>query len=304
VIQYRFYADDANRTAALEAGDLDIIEHPGVPDMDRLKQNPNVSVLARPAPATRTVYYNLEVKPWDDQRVRQAMAHAIQRQPIVDKLLFGQGLQAYSIVPPFFTEVYAKECETYFPYDLKKAKELLAAAGLNEIDGEGYVKYQGKTWEPEMLVTGISELIQLAQVVQAQAAKIGIKTKIVQVDAETNNARTLAGKFDIQTGFYSWDGPDTILDWWLYSGNIPSTNRARIRDPRIDAEIEKMRNSATLDERYGHAKEIQRILHGDLAAIIPVYHPLVAYGVSKKVQGFVLDPMTIVPRMHDVWLQS
>jgi peptide/nickel transport system substrate-binding protein len=303
-IQYRYFADDAARTAALEAGDMDIIEHPSVPDMDRLKQNPNIMVLSRPAPATRTVYYNLEVKPWDDKRVRQAMAHAIQRQPIVDKLLFGQGLPAYSIVPPFFTDVYLKDCESYFPYDIKAAKELLAAAGLNETDSEGYVRFQGKTWEPEMLVTGTSELVQLAQVVQAQAAKIGIKTKIVQLDAETNNARTLAGKFDIQTGFYSWDGPDTILDWWLYSGNIPSTNRARIRDARIDSEIEKMRNSATLDERYAHAKEIQRVLHGDLAAIIPVYHPLVAYGVSKKVQGFVLDPMTIVPRMHDVWLES
>ena len=98
-----------------------------------------------------------------------------------------------------------------------------------------------------MLVVGTSELLLLAQVVQAQAAKIGIKTKIVQVDAETNNARTLAGKFDIQTGFYLWDGPDTILDWWIYSGNIPWTNRVRLRDPRIDSEIEKMRNSATLE---------------------------------------------------------
>ena len=303
-IEYRFFADDAARTAAMEAGDMDIIEHPSVADIERLKQNTSFKVLSRPAPATRTVYFNLEVKPWDDKRVRQAMAHAIQRKPIVDKLLFGEGLPAYSIIPPFFTDVYLKDCESYFPYDIKAAKELLASAGLNETDGDGYVKYQGKTWEPEMLVTGTSELVQLAQVVQAQAAKIGIKTKIVQVDAETNNARTLAGKFDIQTGFYSWDGPDTILDWWLYSGNIPATNRARIRDPRIDAEIEKMRNSATLEERYGHAREIQRILHGDLAAIIPVYHPLVVYCVSNKVHGYALDPMTIVPRMHDVWMEG
>ncbi len=303
-ILYRFYGDDAARTAAIEAGDMDIIEHPSVADVDRLKQNSSFSVLSRPAPATRTVYYNLEVKPWDDKRVRQAMAHAIQRQPIVDKLLFGQGLPAYSIVPPFFTDVYLKDCETYFPYDIAKAKQLLAEAGLNETDGDGYVKYQGKTWEPEMLVTGTSELIQLAQVVQAQAAKIGIKTKIVQVDAETNNARTLAGKFDIQTGFYSWDGPDTILDWWLYSGNIPGTNRTRLRDPRIDAAIEKMRNSATLEARYQQAREIQRILHGDLAAIIPVYHPMVIYCVSNKVHGYELDQMTIVPRMNDVWMES
>jgi peptide/nickel transport system substrate-binding protein len=303
-IEYRFFADDAGRTAAMEAGDMDIIEHPSVADIERLKQSTSFKVLSRPAAATRTVYFNLEVKPWDDKRVRQAMAHAIQRKPIVDKLLFGEGLPAYSVVPPFFTDVYLKDCETFFPYDIKQAKQLLAAAGLNETDSEGYVKYQGKTWEPEMLVTGTSELIQLAQVVQAQAAKIGIKTKIVQVDAETNNARTLAGKFDIQTGFYSWDGPDTILDWWLYSGNIPATNRARIHDARIDTEIDKMRNSPTLEERYVHAREIQRILHGDLVAIIPVYHPLLVYCVSNRVHGYALDPVATVPSVYDVWMEG
>ncbi len=303
-ISYRYFADDASRTAAIEAGDMDIIVQPSLADVDRLKQNPNFTVISKPMPATRTVYYNLEVKPWDDIRVRQAVAHAIQRQPIVDKLLFGQGIPAYSVVPPFFKDMYLKDCETYFPYDIKKAKDLLAAAGLNETDADGYVKYQGKTWEPEMLVVGTSELLLLAQVMQAQMAKIGIKTKIVQVDAETNNARTLAGKFDIETGFYLWDGPDTILDWWIHSGNIPATNRARLRDPRIDAEIEKMRNSATLDERYQHVREIQRILHGELAAIIPVYHPLDIYCISNKVHGYQPDPMTLYPRMYDVWMES
>ena len=303
-IQYRFFGDDAARTAAIEAGDMDIIVQPSLADVDRLKQSPNFTVISKPMPATRTIYFNMQVNPWSDKRVRQAMAHAIQRKPIVDKLLFGQGLPAYSTVPPTFSDMYLKDCEGYFPYDLNKAKGLLAAAGLNETDSDGFVKFEGKTWEPEMLVVGTSELLQLAQVVQAQAAKIGIKIKIVQVDAETSNARTFAGNFGILTGFYLWDGPDTILDWWLHSGNIPSTNRARLRDPRIDSEIEKMRNSATLDERYQHVREIQRILHGDLAAIIPVYHPLDIYCISKRVHGYEPNPMTLYPRIQDVWLEA
>jgi peptide/nickel transport system substrate-binding protein len=303
-ISYRFFADDASRTAAIEAGDMDIIVQPSLADVDRLKQNPDFAVISKPMPATRTVYFNMQVNPWSDKRVRQAMAHAIQRQPIVDKLLFGQGLPAYSVVPPFFKGMYLKDCESYFPYDIKKAKELLAAAGLNETDSDGFVKFEGKTWEPEMLVVGTSELLQLAQVVQAQAGKIGIKIKILQVDAETSNARTLAGNFGILTGFYLWDGPDTILDWWIYSGNIPSTNRARLRDARVDATIEKMRNAATLESRYEEVKELQRVLHGDLAAIIPVYHPLDIYCISKKVHGYQPDPMTLYPRMHDVWMEG
>jgi len=301
---YRFFADDASRTAAIEAGDMDIIVQPNLADIDRLKANPNLTIISKPMPATRTIYFNMEVKPWSDQRVRQAMAHAIQRKPIIDKLLFGQGIPAYSVVPPFFKEQYLKDCEGYFPYDIKAAKDLLAQAGLKDTNGDGFVEYEGKTWEPEMLVTAVSELNQLAQVVQAQAAKIGIKIKIVQLDVESMNVRTLAGNFGILTGYYLWDGPDTIIDWWMYSGNIPSTNRGRIRDAQIDALIEKMRNSATLAERAANVQAIQKRVHGELAEIIPVYHPLDIYAISKKVHGYAPNSMTLYPRMNDVWMSA
>jgi len=217
------------------------------------------------------------------------------------QLLFGQGLPAYSVVPPTFADMYLKDCEGYFPYDLAKAKALLAEAGLKP-NGDGVVEFEGKPWEPEMLVTATSELNQLAQVVQAQAARIGIRIKIVQLDVESINVRTLAGNFGILTGYYLWDGPDTILDWWVSSGNIPATNRARVRDAQIDELIGKMRAAPTLPIRYGYVKDLQRRLHGELAAIIPVYHPLDTYVFTKRLRGYEPNAMTLYPRMHDVWL--
>ena len=301
-VEYRFIADDAARTAAIEAGDMDIIVQPNPSDIDRLKNNPNLTIIQKPMPATRTVYFNMEVKPWSDVRVRQAMAHAIQRKPIIDRLLFGQGLAAYSVVPPTFADMYLADCEKFFPYDVARAKALLAEAGLKDIDNDGFVEFEGKKWEPEMLTTAVSELSQLSQVVQAQAARIGIKIKIVQLDVESLATRTLAGNFSILSGYYLWDGPDTIIDWWVHSGNIPATNRGRIRDARLDDLISKMRASATLPIRYGHVKEIQRILHGELAEIIPIYHPLDTYALTKRVRGYEPNAMTLYPRMHDVWL--
>ncbi len=301
-IVYRHFADDSSRTAAIEAGDMDIIVQPNLADVDRLKKNPNLVVISKPMPATRTVYFNAEARPWTDKRVRQAMAHAIQRGPIIDRLLFGNGVAATSVVPPMFKDMFLADTATYFPYDIRKGKELLTAAGLEDKDGDGFVEFEGKPWEPEMLVTAVSELNQLAQVVQAQAARIGIKIKITQLDAESINARTLAGNYGILTGYYLWDGPDTILDWWLHSGNIPSTNRSRTRDPQLDAVIEKMRRSGTMEARNAATLDLQKTLHGDLATIIPVYHPLDTYVISKKVQGYTPNPYTLYPRMHDVWL--
>lgn len=303
-ILYHYFADGPARTAAIEAGDMDIIVAPNLSDVERLKQSSNFTVISKPMPAAWTVYFNAEAHPWSDKRVRQAMAHAIDRKPIVDKLLFGQGLPAYSIVPPTFAGMYLKDSEGFFPYDLKAAKDKLAAAGLNETDADGFVKFEGKTWEPEMLVANSTEANQLGQVVQAQAAKIGIKIKILQLDTETLNARMQAGNFGILTGAYLWDGPDTILDWWLYSANIPGTNRSRTRDARIDATIEKMRNCATMEARFEQVRELQRLLHGDLATIIPVYHPLDIYCISNKVHGYEPNAMTLYPRMQDVWMET
>ena len=201
-----------------------------------------------------------------------------------------------------FKEMYLADTASYFPYDIRKGKELLAAAGLEDKDGDGFVEFEGKVWEPEMLVTAVSELNQLAQVVQAQAGRIGIKIKITQLDAESVNARTLAGNFGILTGYYLWDGPDTIMDWWLHSGNVPATNRSRTREPQVDQVIEKMRRAGTMEGRNAATQELQKILHGDLATIIPVYHPLDTYVISKKVQGYVPNPYSLYPRMHDVWL--
>ena len=53
-----------------------------------------------------------------------------------------------------------------------------------------------------------------------------------------------------------------------------------------------------------NVREIQRILHGELAAIVPVYHPLDIYCISKRVHGYQPDPMTLYPRMFDVWMES
>lgn len=303
-IVYRYYADDTARTTAVEAGDVDIIVQPNLSDVDRLKQDNRFTVVTKPMAATRTFYFNCDVAPWSDKRVRQAVASAIQREPIIEKLLFNYGVPAYSVVPPSFPDIFLAETKSFFPYDLQKGKQLLAAAGLEDKDGDGFVEFQGSVWEPEMLVTSQSELVQLAQVIQAQAAKIGIKIKILQLDAESANARTLKGDFGILTGYYLWDGPDTIMDWWFQSANIPATNRTRLRDANVDAVIEKMRNAGTLDDRYAAAKDLQKLVHGDLAAIIPIYHPMDIYVISKKVQGYEPNAYTLYPRIHDVWLQT
>jgi peptide/nickel transport system substrate-binding protein len=301
-VEYRYIADATSRSTAIEAGDLDIVVQPNLSDVERFKQNGDLTVITKPMAACRVLNFNTQDPVLSDKRVRQAFAHAIQRDPIVERLLFGQGVPAYSLVPPNFPNIFLEDTKTYFPYDVAAGKALLAAAGLTDADDDGYVEVNGNTWEPELIVTAETELSQLAQVTQAQAADLGVKVKITQLDQETWIQRQIDGQFEISTSFYLWDGPDTMYEWWFLSTNIGSTNGARMNDPNVDALIEKMRNTATLEDRYAVTKELQQLIHGDLVPLIPVYHPFDVYVISKRVQGYEPNPYTLYPRMHDVWL--
>jgi peptide/nickel transport system substrate-binding protein len=302
-IQYQYIADATARTTAIQAGDLDIVVQPNLADVATLQQDGNLNVITKPQPACRVVTFNCEKAPWSDKRVRQAFAHAVQRDPIVEKLLFSQGVAAYSLVPPIFPDIFSQDTTSYFPYDIQAGKDLLAAAGLTT-GSNGKVQFQGQDWEPEMLVTAETELSQLAQVMQAQAADLGLNIKIVQLDQQTWVSRQLKGDFDIATSFYLWDGPDDMYEWWFLSTNIGTTNGSRFSDPNVDALIKKMNNAGTLADRYAVVKELQQAIHGDLVPLIPVYHPFDIYAISKRVQGYAPNPFTLYPRMHDVWLQQ
>ena len=97
-IEYRYIADATARSTAIEAGDLDIVVQPNLADVERFKSNSNLTVIAKPMPACRVLNFNTEAPVFSDKRVRQAFAHAIQREPIVDRLLFGQGIINRSLI--------------------------------------------------------------------------------------------------------------------------------------------------------------------------------------------------------------
>jgi peptide/nickel transport system substrate-binding protein len=302
-VEYRYISDASARTNGIQAGDLDIVVQPNLADVATLQQDSNLTVFTKPQPACRVVTFNCQKAPWSDKRVRQAFAHAVQRDPIVSKLLFNQGLPASSLVPPSFPDIFNADTKTFFPYDVKAGKDLLTAAGLT-VGSSGNLQYQGKDWAPEMLVTSETELVQLAQVMQAQAADLGINIKIVQLDQQSSTQRILSGDFDIATSFYLWDGPDDMYEWWFLSTNIGTTNGSRFSDPNVDALIKKMNGAGTLADRYAVVKELQQAIHGDLVPLVPIYHPFDIYAISKKVQGYAPNAFTLYPRMHDVWLQQ
>lgn len=145
-VNYRYINNAASRTAALLAGDVDVIDKVSVSDLERLKKAPDVSVFPydglrvmllqpsfNPAPNAYISDNNgnaLDVNPLLDKRVREALTIAINREAIVSRILQGAASVANQWMPKN-TFGYNDQLEA-IPYDVNKAKALLAEAGYPE----------------------------------------------------------------------------------------------------------------------------------------------------------------------------
>jgi peptide/nickel transport system substrate-binding protein len=121
--------DPAVRLQALQSGEIDGFDLVDPQDYETIEGDENLQLINRPAFNVGYVGFNQAVKPLDDPAVRQAIAHAIDRQAVVDGFYAGQGEVATQFMPP---EVfgYSDSVPTY-DYDPDAAKQLLTDAGYD-----------------------------------------------------------------------------------------------------------------------------------------------------------------------------
>ncbi len=175
-IMYRYIPADSSRDLAFQSGELDVIY--GKQDqtwVDRTAKLPDTKVIAMEPAEMSTLFLNVNVKPLDDIRVRQAIAYAIDRKGIVAFKGAGSSRAAVSVVPSGY--LGTDEKAPLLPYDLNKAKELLKEAGYPN----------GVTVKTiHTTLTGMQTLIEA---VQAQLKKAGINLEIELVEHATYHAQ-------------------------------------------------------------------------------------------------------------------
>jgi len=128
-VVFKFIGDTSAQIAALKAGDIDVIGYVGAREsVLGLSKDPRFKVFAGSSTGEVIMSTNNKAKPFDDVRVRQAMAYAIDRQMVVDLVLFGYGTPIGSHWSP--STPYYVDLTDRFSYNPQKARELLAAAGF------------------------------------------------------------------------------------------------------------------------------------------------------------------------------
>ena len=180
-VVFKIFADQDAMAAALQTGALDAIVDLSAKSAAALKTDFNV-VLGYPGTLTWELRLNAAKPPFDNKAVRQALQYAMNRQGIVDKILYGFSEVAVSPYgggsPAADATLVAK-----YPFDLEKAKQMLAAAGVT------------KASTSFMLSTGLPSGIDMATIIKDDWAKIGIDITLDPIDPTTYIDRLLKGDF-------------------------------------------------------------------------------------------------------------
>lgn len=281
----RSIPDNSARLTALQAGEIDFMEDVNPDDLATVEGNQDLQKIVRPSFNVGYLGFNTQHKPFDNKLVRQALNHAVNKEAIVQAFYAGLAEPAKNPMPPSLWG-YNDEIQDY-PYDLEKAKALLAEAGYpNGIDQE-LVFYAMPVSRPYM-----PDGKKVAEALQAEFAKIGVKTRIESPEWATYLNDLKEGKKE-DLFMLGWTGdngdPDNFIYTLLDKDTIPGNNYAYYVNEELHEILVQAQKSTDQAERTELYKQAQVIIKED-AAWIPLVHSTPLLAGKANMKGYVPSP--------------
>jgi len=285
------------RAAELKVGSIHVMDFPNPEEIPDLEKNPDIKLIKQEGLNVGYLAMNIEkVKAFKDVRVRRAINHAINKEAIVKAIYAGFGKPAWSPIPPTMWS-YNPDI-TKYKYDPQKAKALLKEAGYENLEFD--------LWAMPVVRPYMPNARKVAEAMQADLAKVGVKTKIVSYDWGTYLSK--GRNLEHDACLLGWTGdngdPDNFLDVLLtsHAAKIPVSNRAAWKNPEFDALVAKAKVTTDIEERTRLYKEAQEIFAKEVPWVT-IANSVVVEAVRKNVMDFKLDPMG-KRRFNKVWFDK
>jgi peptide/nickel transport system substrate-binding protein len=290
---------NSTRMAALLSGSVDFVADPPVQDRERVKKT--VGMKLQVTSEARVIFFGMDqfrdelvsgsVKgknPFKDLRVRQAMAHAIDADLIINKVMRSYGRPTALIIGKE-VQGYAADLDRRLPVDLSSAKSLMAEAGYPN------------GFETTLDCLNQTPFAEICQAVAPQLAAIGIKLKLNMVSF-TNIFQQL-DKYD--TSMYIMGYAASTLDAYQVlqaqmqsvgarGTGTPESNWGRYNNPKVDALLPRIRVEKDISKRNAMIREVLLIQRDDLA-LLPIFQGAVAWAMRSNVDA------PYVPNNYPYW---
>src|SRR5216683_1184391 len=247
-VTFRFIPELSTRAAGLRAGEIHVVDRITPDLVETLKNSRGVKVFDVPAIEAQRWIFQLAKEPVKDQRLRQAISLAIDRNVIIKDLLLGYGRPVDSPVPP------------------------------------GLIGHTSVTLDFVLMKDLYPKQLEITQAVAAMLGEVGIKVNIKNLEIATAREHRSAGTYDMF--FSGWAHMPHDPDWYFgqWFTRAGSEKLTRYNNPRVEQLIAEGR---VPDPKVRQAKyeELERILWDEEPEIWP-YYSVAIYGVSDRLRNF------------------
>ncbi len=274
----RIVPEPGNQVVALEAGEIGWLFGVPGPDLDRLRTDPaygfiETSVNPGGSNCIMTVSYNLDRPMFQDVRVRRAIAHALDRQQFLERVLFGQGAVADAPISSGIPAAHATSLDGMPVHDSAEAERLLDEAGWAR-EGDGVRMAAGVEGVPDGTPLSFNFLhfpsfSSYGELFRAQLAEVGVDVTLRPLEPPVFAEKVFADR-EFDTNIISYcNGADPeigVKRMYLSSniGSVPFSNSSAYRNPEVDRLFEEARTTVDADARSEVYQRIQEILVQDL----------------------------------------
>ncbi|HLV36021.1 MAG TPA: ABC transporter substrate-binding protein [Spirillospora sp.] len=263
---FRWNSEAAARLIELQAGQVDGIDNPAEGDFAVIEADPNLAIYTRSGTNVFYLGLNNRKEPLNDLRVRQAIAHAIDKQRIVDNFYPPGSIVATQFMPPSIFG-YTPEVEP-LPFDRQRAIELLDEAGLTP--DENGVRFEMPLNYRDVVRGYLPTPGIVAQDIQAQLAEVGIRLNVEVMESGAFLDASDAGELSIYLLGWGADYPDAtnFLDFHF---GVGSSDQFGDKYPEITEPLRQAAQLADPDARYELYIQANTAIR-DLVPMVPIAH--------------------------------
>ncbi|MFO7321922.1 MAG: ABC transporter substrate-binding protein [Chloroflexota bacterium] len=284
-IVFRIIQEPATRLAALESGEVQFIDD--VPELDvaRLQEDPNFEVIQIEQPGHGySLMMNVEREPTSELAVRRAIAHAINKEGLIEVVFNGYGTPGCSALTKVMFGYDPATCD-YLLYDPELSRSILEEAGWVDSDGDGIRERDGQPLQIQHWYRADSPLnVALATYMQAELAQVGIEMVLNGASQSGYFDAVRAGEHNTQGWWDTWTDPDGMRVLFHSSNADGGTNRNRYRSEQMDELLAAAASTANPDERAELYAQVQKLAADD-AVMVYLVDPYIFYASVASLDG-------------------
>jgi peptide/nickel transport system substrate-binding protein len=255
---------------------------------------------------TRPIVFNVEKPPFDDVRIRRALALATDRDATAQLTGFGQ----YTTKTDYLsgnTRAYDHSYSDMLSYDPTEANRLFDEAGWATRDADGFRVRDGERLGAELLLSDVgSRIVPIAM--QADFKRVGFELRLSVMPAAQLTIRRRSGDYQaVGGGYWQTNTPDGLFIMHSSKEIISPTtfgqNISRLRDAELDELLSGARRATDAEQGQAlHSAAQKRLL--DLVPSIPLYENHNLLAASRRIRGLLFETSHHAPLLTGAWLDE